>query len=929
MSKKEDSKSTKYICNYCGYNAKGRADNFKRHLKGKCSNTAKKIEIELDNKIESKVKKEVEKQVKKEVKKRIKKKNMSIEEMDLSAISNPNMDNILSGSSSSETEDIVEEVKAPIKQRKSNKIIFELSKKQLDDYNKEGSFKVQFKNKLKQWHNELSGGGISGDPALDDIIHLLMVCYFINKASDTGKYDFFNKDKYNSKVKPIISKYFECLTFKFIDDNRDNLTKSKNENDGKCVFEKIGKLLSNHELTKDFIKDENFINCEKDNVLYNLFIDINKYTKKNNIFDYQDLIGIAYEAWANDYKGNTGKELGNYFTERLLMLMCFTLIDKEDIIKFKIDKNSIIGDEFCGTFGFPLYLKKYLEDTFKIKIKSRNIYGIELEPRLSKYAIINAMFALDKYNEDYIKKGDSFTTHVKPHLDISVHNVPFGKRMKFKNIKEQYNSYRVSHPEIPAYKEILPIELNNDVVLASQMVIYKTTKIGLCIIKDGQETSGTGKFINYRKHFCDTCNIKKIMKIPGGIFSSTGTKTVCIYFTKEKPTENIQFLELNEECNKITEICNVSIAELKENKYSWNPNNYILDEYMAKIMATSICEWKKLKDISNMLPTTKHYTKIGKLSGPYRFYNSSQNDKFYLNNAEINKESIIIGNGGDLCVHYDIHFTASKHVTVIHINENILTKYIYYFILYNIETIKTKATGGAIQWLNKDKINNIKIPIPTLEYQNDCVENLDDLSNQKQILTDRKEGIIKQMKIYLQIQLKINKNNIITKNFGDICEINNGKNITKTNIKQGNIPVVGGGVKPLGYHNISNLKSNTIIISKDGANAGFVSKYKIPIFATGHALYICNINNIINKEYLYYILKFLENKIYKLQKGGAQPGINKEEVKNNIKIDIPQLEKQKEIVTYLDALELEKNNIDSKIETINTLMKDVLKCSYT
>ena len=33
------------------------------------------------------------------------------------------------------------------------------------------------------------------------------------------------------------------------------------------------------------------------------------------IFNYQDLVGIAYEFWLNEYQGNSGKELGNYFTE--------------------------------------------------------------------------------------------------------------------------------------------------------------------------------------------------------------------------------------------------------------------------------------------------------------------------------------------------------------------------------------------------------------------------------------------------------------------------------------------------------------------------------------------------------------------------------------------------------------------------------------
>ena len=82
------------------------------------------------------------------------------------------------------------------------------------------------------------------------------------------------------------------------------------------------------------------------------------------------------------------------------------------------------------------------------------------------------------------------------------------------------------------------------------------------------------------------------------------------------------------------------------------------------------------------------------------------------------------------------------------------------------------------------------------------------------------------------------------------CWGSNGKSITKKQLIDGEFPVVGGGVSPLGLHNIHNLDKHTILISKDGANAGFVSMYETPIFATGHALYVKDIKDTIIKKYL-------------------------------------------------------------------------------
>ena len=86
------------------------------------------------------------------------------------------------------------------------------------------------------------------------------------------------------------------------------------------------------------------------------------------------------------------------------------------------------------------------------------------------------------------------------------------------------------------------------------------------------------------------------MKIPTGAFSHTGTKTVCIYFTKRngQKTEKIQFLEMSDTGDKITEICEVTRDDLQQNNYSWDPNVYIVDEDMEKMMTLSKCNWKKL-----------------------------------------------------------------------------------------------------------------------------------------------------------------------------------------------------------------------------------------------------------------------------------------------------------------------------------------------
>ena len=95
------------------------------------------------------------------------------------------------------------------------------------------------------------------------------------------------------------------------------------------------------------------------------------------------------------------------------------------------------------------------------------------------------------------------------------------------------------------------------------------------------------------------------------------------------------------------------------------------------------------------------------------------------------------------------------------------------------------------------------------------------------------------------------------KTLGEVCKFKNGHNITKKDLVNGNIPVVGGGQKPLGYHNESNVPENTILISKDGEYAGFVSKYTTKVYVSNHEIYLENFSKCVIKDYVYYYLKLV------------------------------------------------------------------------
>jgi type I restriction enzyme S subunit len=859
----------------------------------------------------------------------------SISSIELDVIANTNLGSV------------IEQVS--IKKKKTNKIIFEKSASEIANTLNDENFKKKFLDFLNKMHNLLRGCAVTGDPALDDILNTLFLCYIEDRISDKGNFDFENSDKecYET-ISSKIKEYSKYLKVSYLLEHIEEFKKNEN---GMNSIAKCGKIFKLHPTTKLLFKDDNFINCPDPVIFSKLLRECKEFSKEQNIFENIDIAGIAYEYMTTKHAGNGGmsKEMGQYFTERPLMWILFQLFDLKDINDLGIDKNSTIGDEFCATFGFPLMARKFLKEKFNIDIEEKNMYGVEYHERLSRFAIMNAMFSMSNFEN--ITRGDSFITNVTHHLDLSIHNVPFGKSMIPENIKATYNKFLEENPNkgYPELKDYIPFcNKKIDAILASQVVLYKTKKMGIMIIKDGEETSGKTT-ADYRKWFSENCIIKKIIKIPCDSFTCTKTKTICIYFIKKegKMTETIQLLELIDNGNKISEVCNVSMDDLKKNNYSWDPNTYVLDEEMEKIMNKSKCEWKKLGDNINFLQKSKRNAKYGNDIGTYPFFKSSNTISAYVDIPDYNEESIIIGDGGKPNINYGVKFSASDHCIIFNTNNNLLiNKWIYYYIKINLNILEKYYTGAGIENISKDDIKSIMIPIPSIEIQNEIVKMLDDLSHQKQLLTDRKNGIKIQIEYYFKNQIKKNKDTIKIVKLEKLTNIDIGSTPSTINddywvngnhiwlsiseLKNNLIPITNSKKKltekAIQECNLTLVKSGTILMSFK-LSIGKLGIAGCNLYTNEAILHINTNSDELNRYLYYHILSISINNTATGSMGEAG-SLNKDKLKVlDMFIQTDKI-KQKEIVDYLDKLENKKNSIDDELKDIDNLIKNILEQSY-
>lgn len=115
-----------------------------------------------------------------------------------------------------------------------------------------------------------------------------------------------------------------------------------------------------------------------------------------------------------------------------------------------------------------------------------------------------------------------------------------------------------------------------------------------------------------------------------------------------------------------------------------------------------------------------------------------------------------------------------------------------------------------------------------------------------------------------------------------IAEFRRGKNITSSEMVEGNIPVIAAGLEPSGYHNESNVNGPNLTISASGANAGYLAYHLNDIWAADCSYY----QNNSNLWFVYNALSFLQPVINNMQVGSAQPHVYAKNI-NKISTIIP------------------------------------------
>ncbi|EDP7065349.1 N-6 DNA methylase [Campylobacter jejuni] len=648
---------------------------------------------------------------------------------------------------------------------------------------------------------------------------------------------------------------------------------------------------------------------------------------------------------------------GQFFTPIQICEFIMYSLPLQEMLS-KSSKALRVIDYACGAGHFlntyANELKRYLTED-ELKEHYKNIYGIEKEYRLSKVSkVSSAMYGQNEINILYADALASFELantnnlegeKAKPQIesnsfDLLIANPPYSVKGFLETLSDKSkNTYKLFNDDIN-------IETNNSIECffceRANQILNDNAKAA--IILPSSILNKDSIYKNTREILFQNFDFIAIVELGNQTFGATGTNTIILFLRKKETFKQENHL-ISQDYSLIKERIEAENLKDNENFYQNYLSAYcdfrkfdkeLYSNFLNGNLDSNLAELEAFKDYRNAFEQTSDYKKLKES----KFYKESKDkqdleDKAFLAYAQaIEKDKLL-------------YFSLS-------LNQEVL-------IIKSPSDIKEQKKFLGYEWSNRKGDEGLKelhepylsplfergnpqneTKLNTLIYKSFLNTPLDVIPQELQIYAT-KARLVDMMdfeKVEFNKAISLNPSNSTQSEMSNpfanskyelvrLVEIENikiqkGQNITQKLAKIGNIKVVAGGKDYAYFHNDFNRNENTITISASGANAGYVNFWKEKIFASDCTT--INLPNLKVIQFIYYVLKCNQKYIMSLARGAAQPHVYPKDIEN-IKIPLPPLEIQKQIVAECEKVEEQYNTLSLSIKEYQNLIKAMLqKC---
>ena len=252
-------------------------------------------------------------------------------------------------------------------------------------------------------------------------------------------------------------------------------------------------------------------------------------------------------------------------------------------------------------------------------------------------------------------------------------------------------------------------------------------------------------------------------------------------------------------------------------------------------------------------------------------------------------------------------YTINQRVCSLTANKNILNPRFLYYVLNRNKQLLKYDNGYNQTHLKKQWILDVRIPVPPMPIQNEIVS-----------ILDRFKGLVNDLSNELELQktqydeaayrLLIKGKDFPKYDLSDICELSKGK----TGIQKA-IP----GEFPLVVTATERKSSNTYQFDEPAVCIPLVSSRGHGVASLNHVYYqegkfalgsiLCGVTvkdkSLVSAKYLYYYFECTKDyTLVPLMKGGANVSMTVSDIAK-VKVPIPSISEQKEIISKLEVLD--------------------------
>ena len=754
-----------------------------------------------------------------------------------------------------------------------------------------------------------------------------------------------------------------------------NLMNSKTDGSKKVELysEAIKEMYKNEnlpELFRDIFKDS-FLPFQDPSTLSKFLKDINEFHYSNS-----EKLGDAFE-YLLSFMGSQG-DAGQFRTPRHIIDFIIKIVNPQ--------KNETILDPACGTAGFLISsykhilnqnTKKNLGDELSVSDRKKigeNLNGYDISPDMVKMSLVNLYlhkFANPKINEyDTLSSEDRWNEY----YDVILANPPF---FSPKGGITPHNRFGVNSSKA----EVLFVDYINEHLKPSG-------RAGI-IVPEGIVFQNGIAYKQLRKKLIQSSLIG-VISLPAGVFQPySGVKTSILILdkSKNKTSENIFFIDIKNdgyELNaKRTKIRNNKVNDLEKTIFQLNnfEKNKKTENSDVKLISK-----KEILNNENFLLTYKQYEKFTNLNsntkflkledtiltlsdgdwieskdqsesgirliqtgniGEGNFLNKDNKSRYIseetfkkLKCTRLKKGQILLSRlpepVGRCCFvpERQEKMITSVDVSILEFNEKILlNRFFLYLSLssnYKNEIVKY-LTGASRQRISKENLKKISLPCPSIETQNQIVEELDGY----QKIIDGCKQILENYKPSIQVETSWE-----TIELGQLCSLMTGGTPKTDNnefYENGDIPwLVSGDIHKVEIHNTQKFitkkgmeNSNTkflpvnsvlIALNGQGKTRGTVAILRVKATCNQSIVSIKpNDENVIKTEFLYLYLNSIYKDIRNLTGDNQRSGLNMPIIRK-IKIPLAPIEEQ---IKFINMWNSEKNMIDISSKTIKDFQNKI------